>query len=97
MHEARLDFVLESYARDNPEKLKFERMSTREARMHDMTARVQWSDVLSGRSLSAFLSRFVPRLPDAWKRPEGLRPGVIQSELTGPGAKDFADDKSDRK
>lgn len=99
LHEARLDWILERYAADNPDKLKFERASTREARTKFMTTNVRWADVLSGHALAKFFGKFAITIPDAWKTPGGPRPGMMlppAPTMSGPGAKAFAHDKPQR-
>lgn len=49
-----MDFILENYAKDNPDKLKFHRAVEREA----MKATRSWANVLHGLGLRKFLGRF---------------------------------------
>ena len=70
--EPRIDWILEMYSRDHPDKLRFERASTVARKVADASVRAGWANVLIGHARREWESRFKPKLPFGFGRPSGI-------------------------
>jgi len=59
-NEAQLDFILEMYATDHPDQLKFERVGRKDPGILHTEQQVGWANVLTGRALENYMRRRMP-------------------------------------
>lgn len=60
-NEAQLDFILEMYSLDYPDKLKFNRPGRASPGVEEVQAEAEWANVLRGKAYSEYMA---PRMPD---------------------------------